>query len=555
MASTILIFILLGLAALAGLAGVIALIIGIMRKKRGLWITGLVILLLSLCCCVLVTVAGALAYTMPVQTSDFFESDQNEPEIWAVTEVPFDAEQDEPGEEVTEEPAPDEADDPDDSFAPDGYSSETELGDGPWWLLLDVDNRLWAVNTTTGEQTLVYPEPVHYMSPLTDWIAPQGGHVAFVTGEDPDAFDWILHVAALTPDGITVTDVTPLIEPSADIDPNGELGEPHLEALRAITDTFSVAWSPDGTKLAYPAVSANTVADLFVYDVEQGTAFKLTDNDFHTVAPSWSLDNDTIIFTTVESFGTGAGWSIDGLWTVTMSEKTPEMLITLDGTGENRIAWLSDSEVVTSNWNAICGDGALSVTNIVSGGSQVIWPDCYSSNVVVNPDDGVALFNVSPDLADWNETDSTTGLAFADLNSGGITWVDVPAGGYWLAYHPSGRHFTAVSDEYMLIIDNTGSVVSEMPCNEDYCNISPAPGGPSWAMNGAEGLSAGFFGSEGELVVEDYIMAYTWLPVSETLLYMTPFAVYTHDLLTGATEELTLTGDIYEVYDEAWVQP
>jgi serine/threonine protein kinase len=84
------------------------------------------------------------------------------------------------------------------------------------------------------------------------------------------------------------------------IDSNGE-------NLRQVTDApgldFDPAWSPDGTRIAY-ASSTDGDTEIMVINVAcilsaggcDQSAYKLTDNDFRDIAPTWSPDGERIAF-------------------------------------------------------------------------------------------------------------------------------------------------------------------------------------------------------------------------------------------------------------------
>jgi Tol biopolymer transport system component len=58
----------------------------------------------------------------------------------------------------------------------------------------------------------------------------------------------------------------------------------------------SVSWSPDGSKLAFQGTNGPFV-DIHVYDLETGTLVNLTDDIFSDSDPAWSMDSQTVYFT------------------------------------------------------------------------------------------------------------------------------------------------------------------------------------------------------------------------------------------------------------------
>lgn len=58
---------------------------------------------------------------------------------------------------------------------------------------------------------------------------------------------------------------------------------------------LSPAWSPDGKKIAFSALEGFK-RDLFIYDIENDNVTQLTDDRYDDVDPSWTADNNGLIF-------------------------------------------------------------------------------------------------------------------------------------------------------------------------------------------------------------------------------------------------------------------
>src|SRR6185436_17213488 len=70
-----------------------------------------------------------------------------------------------------------------------------------------------------------------------------------------------------------------------------------------VGEITSLAWSPDGKRLAYSGI-AQGVDDLYLYELDGGRLTKLTDDRFADLQPSWSADGDSLLF--VSDRGEGA---------------------------------------------------------------------------------------------------------------------------------------------------------------------------------------------------------------------------------------------------------
>lgn len=55
------------------------------------------------------------------------------------------------------------------------------------------------------------------------------------------------------------------------------------------------AWSPDGKKIAYSAISSG-VRQIFIYDIERGTETQLTDGYGHKENPTWAPNSLHLMF-------------------------------------------------------------------------------------------------------------------------------------------------------------------------------------------------------------------------------------------------------------------
>ena len=88
--------------------------------------------------------------------------------------------------------------------------------------------------------------------------------------------------------------------------------------LRDLGEVQSPTWSPDGRFIAFSAITGG-LTDLYVYDLQEGTLRRLTQDAFADLQPAWSPDGRSIAFVT-DRFSTA----------VEMTEGHPYRLALLD---------------------------------------------------------------------------------------------------------------------------------------------------------------------------------------------------------------------------------
>jgi hypothetical protein len=134
---------------------------------------------------------------------------------------------------------------------------EAPLSDNGPWLLFSAEDGLWALNPDGSGLTHLTHEPLAAPRDLRAGISPSGHHLAFVTTTDKGNLTG-LRLKLLSLPGGEVQEITPLTSPSTEPNPEdwGEdawekVTDPAYNAARAVTVGNGVAWSPDGSKLAF----------------------------------------------------------------------------------------------------------------------------------------------------------------------------------------------------------------------------------------------------------------------------------------------------------------
>jgi hypothetical protein len=361
-----------------------------------------------------------------------------------------------------------------------------DLGAGPWWFVVANDG-LWAANLDgSGLARLVAKEQSYAAWEQRAVIAPQGGHVAFVTLDNPERF-WhgmTLHVLTL-PSGEVQT-ITPLIADEYMADPDSSPGDPAFEAARAIAELPNLAWSPDGQMLAFMGVIEGPTSDLYVYSLADGSITRLTDGPSHGIRPTWSPDGIYVVHAGVSGLGTGAGFGVQGVWAARADDSGVRSIYDLPAmTGDEvTVGWDSPTGVIVYTWSVICGPSNLRVVDVESGEVTTLWAEFFDEVVVSGSGNG-ALVTVPDFISDCN-TDGQVGLFLThpDL-AAPLRVADV--GTRRAVWSPGAGVFFAEGEFGVISVSRTGAVNQI----DGPLNVVPvlSPAGRVWAFASSSGVT------------------------------------------------------------------
>lgn len=247
--------------------------------------------------------------------------------------------------------------------------------EGPW-LLMETDQGLWAANPDgSGLAQLTNVDFWH--GDLQDAIQPGGSQVVFITPGGFDFHQMTLNVLSL-PDG-QVTKVTALTSPETETYADAGPGDPGFEALRAVGEQRSYAWSPDGTRLAFVGVMDGPSAELYLYDAASAQIKRVSQDDAHNYRPSWAPDGNYLLYLGADAFGTGAGFDTTGVWSVYGDGTNVTWLYVPEGGAEELVGWLDNTTAVLDTWNPACGSERLRLYDIVTSNKVMLNEDCFIS--------------------------------------------------------------------------------------------------------------------------------------------------------------------------------
>ncbi|RJP53704.1 MAG: hypothetical protein C4583_04015 [Anaerolineaceae bacterium] len=296
------------------------------------------------------------------------------------------------------------------------------LSPGGPWLLLSTENGLWAINEDGSGLTRITTERIIAPSDLSTGLSPENPYFAFITATDPVALRGLALNMLSLPDGKvkTITALTsPVTEPAA----NADVCDPNLEAARSVTIGNSIAWSPDGSKMAFPATLSSQTADVYVYSIFDGSIARVSDEPGQAYDLHWNRlpGSETIVYFSASCFGTGAGFNMEGAWMTRSSMVRAEQVYQPNSEtwGEVFISWVFGKESYFVASVSGCPYRDLRMVEPNTGEITPIFEGCFE-DFAVGPTNSLAVLT-SSDFSDQ------PGLyLFSEPNIPGIPPVYIP---------------------------------------------------------------------------------------------------------------------------------
>jgi hypothetical protein len=400
---------------------------------------------------------------------------------------------------------------------------------GPWLVYLTEDG-IVAVNANGTGRTLLGPPPLQSAAALSfdipNGLSTSGNEFAFrAERADWSGLDLIL---ARLPDG-PITAITPLL--STDLEDQRPLGL-DLDIENAVFwETDALRWSPDGRHLAFVAALDGPSSDLYVFDLLDGTIRRLTTGENQAATPVWTQDGRWIIHQEVETFGSGAGWSVKTVWAAAVDGNSVYRLYDVpDNTGpEQFIGTTQTGELIVSRFSQ--NEPTLHIVDVDSGEITVLHVGFPTADIVdFDPVSGAVAY-------------ITDGLY---LRSPGSSSAEVVTDGFWynVRWSPGFGRFFAAGDAGVIAFSTTGVIEQIAAVGIDSV---PSPDG-NWLTISAHHLL--LYGHNGDLVREMPEVDYDevlWRPDSKGLFYLRGDALFYLAIPDGAP--LLVESDVMVTYD------
>ncbi len=452
--------------------------------KSLVWVIVVVLILLG--CCGVAVIGGGLVYLRNQAQSS--------------QDVPPGSSEESPGvpEVSINTPVPEEALQP----TPQIETAEVQ-NDLPSETLLAVTNSgIWAVNEQTHKAVQISHDQVDAPSwNLTKGMSPDKKFFAFFTGFSSASVNPKLVVLDLEKKiSILQLELTgSAIQPGM----GGTHGDPAFEAFGAMQFTDSLAWSPDGTRLAFVAARDGDSADIYLFNRTDNSVARLTEEAGHAAELHWSPDGQLLQYISVNAFGTGAGFDMEGLLVYDFHRKQTQLLETLESNGENFLAWTDNSRFWINSFSRTCGGQYnLRIVDAISYDQKVIVSEGFTA-VAYDPENKFGMFSVGYNYDNCGSSEPLDPGLMIFGESVPVLGADGPVIGeigrkkfeqiiaYGIGFIPQGNLFTIYDDGGLQTIyyDNGHYSLKPLPEVKELTPY-PSPTGNywAWASRGKAGL-------------------------------------------------------------------
>ena len=267
-------------------------------------------------------------------------------------------------------------------------------------ILVVTNSGIWAVNERTNEANQISYDQVDAPSwnPI-EGMSPDKKYFSYITGFNGASINPMLVVLDVkNMKSILELELTgPSIQPGME----GKPGDPAFEALRAIEYDNSLAWSPDGPRLAFIAARDGNSADVYLFNPTDMSVSRLSDEDGHAADLHWSPDGQLLQYVSINAFGTGAGFDMEGLWIYDFRIRAPQLLQVLDSDGENFLAWTDNTHFLINSWSVPCESYNLRLFDADRLLDQTIVEGSFSG-IAYDPEQKTGYFAVTEFNTEFN---------------------------------------------------------------------------------------------------------------------------------------------------------
>ena len=302
-------------------------------------------------------------------------------------------------------------------------------------------------------------------------------------------------------------------------------GDPAMEAVRAILEESWLAFSPDGKSIAFMAAIDGPTSDLYVLSLDTLQVTRLTDGPSQGYQPVWSPDSKYIVHTGVRTFGTGAGYDMEGIWAARADNSGIVPLYDISGSyDEEIIGWVDKETFIVHSWSPSLGRNNLRLVNIETMKIKTLWSDCFYA-IALDPDSKALMLSVMTDAC---LSESGSGLYMVPVDGSSpvrILGEDIPQ----LIWSDDAKLFLASSEYGILAIDTSGQYITLDKPSGTNTFPAIAPGTKDLAWSGNHILIGSMLGSidnPPQIIYNDIAVYAIWDPEGEYVLFCSQEGLY-----------------------------
>jgi hypothetical protein len=220
---------------------------------------------------------------------------------------------------------------------------------------------------------------------------------------------------------------------------------PEAFAYYAITGFPNPAWQPgSGDILAYVGAGDGDTADLFAYDLTQGTIRQIEADPSQAISPVWSPHGEYLLYFGVEWLPPfGATYitfdPMKGFWGARMGDNRILPQTNLRGTYRNFAGWQDDTHYLVYDTDEECFAHNLRAVDLLTGGESSVADFCFFAQPVWSPSSGAVLVSVDAGCDCWTgegvyliRPDLTKPVRLSDKKALELYWL--PESGVFYAY-------------------------------------------------------------------------------------------------------------------------
>ena len=289
---------------------------------------------------------------------------------------------------------------------------------------------LFLLDADTNEIKKVSSEAPAGMAAHGNWLAYSSA--AYGTGKST------LHLLNVA--NGQVIDITSLYPAGFDSNMEGELCTPEFEATRAPFIGQGLAWSPDGSQLAFISAHESTSAEIYLYTLANGRIRKVTETAGQLYDLHWSPDGRYLTAFAANCFGTGAGFAMTGAWAVELNTGNQFEPFVFDPAQVEGLAfhgWLDDHTFLISDWSSFCGEKNLRRVDIAQRTETSLIPGCAGS-LTLSGDSRTAAYTV----VDYAVKDpAQAGFFLMSLEDGSVILHEPKLEAAHILYEPTLNQF------------------------------------------------------------------------------------------------------------------